>query len=50
MNIRISTTVNIDPAAWAADNGLDPADVRADVQAHAAHVIHEWLASLGVVR
>ena len=50
MNIRITTTVNVDADAWAADNGLDLADVRADVQNHAGHVIHDWLDSLGVVR
>jgi len=52
MKIRTGITLNIDAAAWASEYGVDPADVRADVQNHLRSElsdVRETLRSLGLL-
>lgn len=52
MKIRISFTVNLDPDAWALDQGLDPKDkpaIREDLQNYVEGYVQEWLADRGML-
>jgi hypothetical protein len=48
MKIRISFTVDIDPEVWALEYGLDPSEVRADVQTYIAESVRGELDSRGM--
>lgn len=50
MKVRVTATVEIDAQAWAEEYGIDPADVRKDVQAHLADSLQQHVDSLGVGR
>lgn len=48
MKIAISLTVDIDPEAWATDNGMtDRSDIRADVKTWAEYLVTETLRDQG---
>ena len=48
MKVRIATTVDIDPEAWALEYGCEIADVRWDAQNHLENTVHQHVADLGV--
>lgn len=48
MKVRITTTVEVDPDAWAADFGVDRKEVRDDVRAYFSNWIQGHVDSLGL--
>lgn len=48
MKIRITQTVNIDPAAWALEYGLERNEVRDDVKSYFENWLQEHVAELGL--
>lgn len=50
MKIVVKVTVDIDPAAWTSNYGVEGAkDIRADVQAYAHNLVTEQLRDVGVL-
>lgn len=49
MKIRVSFTIDIDQKAWAEEFGLDPEDVRADVQDSIHNMSHAYAAGLDLL-
>jgi hypothetical protein len=48
MKVRISFTIDIDADAWAAEYGIDPKDVRKDVQSYVGSEAWSWLRDRGL--
>lgn len=46
--VTVRIPVSVDVAAWAAEYGVLPGEVRADVAAHLARMIESYLESLGL--
>lgn len=49
MKVRVAFTIDVDPATWSAEYGIEPAEVRRDVQDHAEQSIRAHFDSVGVL-
>lgn len=50
MKVKITTTVDVDPEAWAEEFNIEssPAAIRADVQTYFAQAVHDQLEHVGL--
>lgn len=48
MKVRVTTTVDIDPEAWASEFGVDKADVREDVRVYFNGIVQGTLDNIGL--
>lgn len=49
MKVKVSFTLDVDVQAWAAEYGIDPAEVRADVRNHTEQGVRDQLGGLGLL-
>ena len=49
MKVKVSFTLDIDSKAWQAEYGIDPADVRADVQQYIENSVVAHLSDAGLI-
>lgn len=51
MKIRVTVTLDVDPATWADEYGVARDEVRADVRAKVGHDLYEhYVGDLGIAR